>query len=100
MEWKPIEQKPEEDGEYLVCHFGMKNGLRTRPYIDRDYFEDGSWQSHDYITHWANIEYPHENPPCGLTTHAADVSNATDDRLCEHGALLCTICDLGSTPRR
>ena len=57
-QWFTANENPVLDGEYLVQHWGMKNGLRTRPYVDRDYFENGSWQTHDYISHWANIEYP------------------------------------------
>lgn len=34
-----------------------------------------------------------------LTRRAMDGANSPDDGLCEHGAVLCTICHLGKSPR-
>ena len=55
--WTSVKQPPDEEGEYLVQHFLMKNGFRLCPKIDRALYQNGEWSEKE-VTHWKPICYP------------------------------------------
>lgn len=55
--WVSVSQSPSKDGEYLVHHYTMRDGVRARPLVDRRRFVDGQWDETE-ITHWKSIDYP------------------------------------------